>query len=79
MTPIPLAASRFSQGVWLKGKAPLKRIVLLWNGKGLFGPVTFHTRQERDLYYEHLADLEKTVYPIPGTPTHYLIVPKCKP
>lgn len=63
---------------WVKGEAPLKRILMLWNGKGLFGPVAFQNEGDRENYCQHLEDLTKTVHPIPGRPTHYLIIPKCE-
>jgi hypothetical protein len=48
---------------WEKGSPPLNRIVLLWNGKMIFGPMGFNTEKEK-LDVAHLS------------PTHYMIIPK---
>lgn len=59
---------------WVKGEAPLKRILMLWNGKALFGPIAFQTVGHRDLEIRRL--IETTAKQIAGAPTHYLIIPK---
>lgn len=60
---------------WVKGEAPLKTILLLWNGRALFGPISFQTEEERD---QETKRLIATASQIAGAPTHYLIIPKCE-
>lgn len=59
---------------WVKGEAPLKRILMLWNGKALFGPMAFQTEEHRDQETQRL--IATTARKIAGAPTHYLIIPK---
>ena len=62
---------------WAKGDAPLNKIVLLWNGRGLYGPVAFENESDRELYCQRLVSLSSTVSVMGGKPTHYLVIPKC--
>lgn len=57
---------------WVKGEPPLKRIMLVWNGKAMLGPIAFATEAHRKLELDRVATA-------PGGPvTHYLIIPKCE-
>ena len=71
--PLPPATGSAS---WVKGEAPLKRILMLWNGKALFGPIAFQTEEHRDQETQRL--IATTASQIAGAPTHYLIIPKCE-
>jgi len=57
---------------WVKGEPPLKRILLVWNSKAIFGPIAFATEAHRKQEMDRVATA-------PGGPvTHYLIIPKCE-
>jgi len=55
---------------WTSGMPPLKRILLVWNSKAIFGPIAFATEEHRQREMDRVATA-------PGGPvTHYLIIPK---
>ena len=66
--------SELHTGIWIAGKPPIKRIVLLWNMVGLFGPAVFQTEEVRDEYLAKL-DSYRMVPQIRGEQTHFLIIP----
>lgn len=58
---------------WIEGEPPLKRILMLWNGKALFGPIAFQTEEHRAMQQNLLQQSQPK---IAGVATHYLIIPK---
>jgi hypothetical protein len=57
---------------WIQGEPPLEKIVLLWNGKAIYGPISFYANAHLDLWFERAETMHD------GRPTHYLIIPKCE-
>lgn len=56
---------------WVKGLPPLNRILLIWNGTAMFGPIAFQTEAHRKTNLDIVASA-------PGGPaTHYLVIPRC--
>lgn len=61
-----------SASVWIRGEPPLNKIVLIWNGKQIFGPISFHRDGDLALFLDQVSNYHG------GYPTHYMIVPKCE-
>jgi hypothetical protein len=66
--------SELHTGIWIAGKPPIKRIVLLWNMVDLFGPAVFQTEEVRDEYLARIGSYGIDPQ-IRGDQTHFLIIP----